>query len=235
MSNSSAAYNRHIMNKMLWMSRNLRNFNDTVSISNWAHTMSILKNLLLPRLPPPAPQNIPQPPPTQLNFSEPVRSITPPHTICFQPAMKKSFTQSAPLCTINKHSKKPSPLTTYTLCLPNIPSTDSLPQRPKRRKLSIPPSVDYDVSTVTPLPTSTATAASPTNTTPGLGSHIWYTYDPKTSKALWSRVKTSGAAEFKVVRTPREFDSDYKLLNTTTGTDVFTHFSEDDAAQLFKT
>ena len=233
MINSSEAYNRHIMNKMLWMSRNLRKFNDTVSISNWAHTMSILKNLLLPPLPAPAPQNIPQQPPTQVNLSEPVRSITPPHTICFQPAMKKPLTQSAPRCTINKHSK-PSPLTTYTLCLPNIPSTDSLPQRPKRRKLSIPPSVEYSASTETPLPKSTATAASPTRTTPGLGSHIWYKKDPKTSKAHWLRVKASGTTEFKVVRTPRNFDSEYELLNTTTGKDFYMKFSEEDAAFLFK-
>lgn len=215
MINSSAAYNRHIMNKMLWMSRNLRNFNDTVSISNWAHTMSILKNLLIPPLPPSAPQNIPQPPSTQVNISEPARSIAPPHTICFQPTMMKPLTQSAPRCTVNKNSK-PSPLTTYTLCLPNIPSTESLSQGSKRRKLSIPPSVDNSASTVTPLPTSTAPAASPTHTTPGLDSNIWHKHDPTTSKNLWSRVQAPGTTEFKVVRTPRDFDSEYKLLNTTT-------------------
>ena len=254
MNNSSAAYNRHIMNKMLWMSRKLRNFNDTVSISNWAHTMSILKNLLLPPLPP-APQNIPRPSPTQVNIPEPVRSITPPHTICFQPAIKKPLTQSAPRCTINNNSKpssltlltqsaprciinnhsKPSPLTTYTLCLPNIASTDSLPQRPKRRKLSIPPSVDYYYSTETPLPTSTAAATSPTTTTPGLGAHLWYLRDPKTSDALWSSTKTSGAIEFRVVKTPRDFDSKYELRNISTGKDFGTTFTEDVATQLFKT
>ena len=229
--NYTAAYNHHIMNKMLWMSRNLRNFNDTVSISNWAHTMTILKNLLLPPLPPPAPQNIP-PPTTQVHNPELVRSITPPHTICFQPAMKKTLTQSAPRCTINKHSK-PSPLTTYTHCLPNIPSTDSLSQRPKRRKLSIPPSVDYSASTVTPPPISTATAPSPTGTTPGLGSHIWSKIG--LNKEIWSRVKAYGATEYKVVRTPLDFGSEYKLLNTTTGKYYYTRISEEDADFLFKT
>ena len=142
------------MNKMLWMSRNLRNCNDIISICNWAHSMAILKNLLLPPLPP-TPLNMPRPSPTRVNNSEPVISITPPHTICFKPAMKKPLTQSDPCCTINNY-QKPSPLTTYTLCLPNIPSTDSIPQRQKRRKLSIPPSVDYNASTETPPPTSTA-------------------------------------------------------------------------------
>ena len=42
------AYNHHIINKMLWMSRQLRNCNDNVTICNWAHAMSLLKSLLFP-------------------------------------------------------------------------------------------------------------------------------------------------------------------------------------------
>ena len=215
MNYSKLAYNRHIMNKMLWMSRNLRNFNDTVSISNWAQTMAILKNLLLPLLPP-APLNKPRPSPTRVSNSEPVRSITPPHTICFKPAMKKPLTQSAPCCTINNYQKpsparsitpphticfkpamkkpltqsdpcctinnyqKPSPLTTYTLCLPNIPSTDSIPQRPKRRKLSIPPSVDYNASTETPPPTSTAADKRKHLVPPEVDCESWTAIQPST-------------------------------------------------------
>ena len=167
-------------------------------------------------------------------ISEAAWSISPPHSICFQPAMEKPVSQSAPRCTINKYSK-PSPLTTYTFCLPNIASTDFLPQPRKRRKLSIPPSVDYFASTVTTLPTPAATAASPASKTPGLGSHIWYKYDPKTSEARWFRVKASGTTEFKVVRTPRDFDFEYKLLNTKTGKEMYMKFSEEDAAFFFKT
>ena len=48
---SSAVYNHHVMNKMLWMSRQLRNFNDNASIISLAHAMSTIKNLLLPSLP----------------------------------------------------------------------------------------------------------------------------------------------------------------------------------------
>ena len=232
MNHSSPAYNRHIMNKMLWMSRNLRNCNDITSICNWAHTMAILKNLLLPPLPPTS-LNMPRPSPTRVNNSEPVISITPPHTICFKPTMKKPLTQSPQCCTINTY-QKPSPLTTYTLCLPNIASTDFIPQRPKRRKLSIPPSVDYNASAETPIPTSTAAAASTTRTTPGLGSHLWYKRDPKTSRAIWTNVKTSGAVEFKVVKTPSDFDAEYKLLNTTTGKDFYMMFPQDVATSLFK-
>ena len=229
MNNSSEAYNRHIMNKMLWMSRNLRNFNDTVSISNWAHTMAILKNLLLPPLPP-APLNTPLPSPTRVNIAEPVRSITPPQTISFQPAMKKPLTQSAPRCTINNY-QMPPPLTTYTLCLPNIASTDSIPQRPKRRKLSIPPSVDYNASTDTPLPTSTAAAVCPTQATttlttapyakiiPGQGEYIWSTPNPKNPELYsWSKNKKhEGSEEFKVVKVPPDLNVPFRLEQRATG------------------
>ena len=44
---STSAYNHHIMNKMLWMSRQLRNYNDNVSIINWGNAMAVLKSLLL--------------------------------------------------------------------------------------------------------------------------------------------------------------------------------------------
>ena len=47
-STSTSAYNHHIMNKMLWMSRQLRNYNDNVSIINWGNAMTVLKSLLLP-------------------------------------------------------------------------------------------------------------------------------------------------------------------------------------------
>ena len=40
---------------------------------------------------------------------------------------------------------------------------------------------------------------------------------------------------FKVVNMPRDFDSEYKLLNTTTGRDFGMMFTEDDATYLFKT
>ena len=115
----------------------------------------------------------------------------------------------------------------------------------KKRKTALPPQVDYRVQT--PLQATlppqvddsfqTPPQASKPKplTTPGLGSHLWFRRDPKTSKALWANVKTSLAVEFKVVNTPRDFDSEYKLLNTTTGRDFGMMFTEDDATYLFKT
>ena len=40
-------YNRHISNKLLWMSRQLRHLNDPISISGWANGMALLKSLLM--------------------------------------------------------------------------------------------------------------------------------------------------------------------------------------------
>ena len=48
MSCTTTAFNHHVMNKMLWMSRQLRNYNDNVSIIQWANAIATLKNLLLP-------------------------------------------------------------------------------------------------------------------------------------------------------------------------------------------
>ena len=48
MSCANAAFNHHVMNKMIWMSRQLRNYNDNVSIIQWANAIATLKNLLLP-------------------------------------------------------------------------------------------------------------------------------------------------------------------------------------------
>ena len=47
-----ALSNAIVMNKYIWMCRNLRNFNDVGSIINWVNTMASVKTLLLD--PPPA-------------------------------------------------------------------------------------------------------------------------------------------------------------------------------------
>ena len=47
MSCTITAFNDHVMNKMLWMSQQLRHYND-VSIIQWANAIATLKNLLLP-------------------------------------------------------------------------------------------------------------------------------------------------------------------------------------------
>ena len=154
--------NTLVMNKYLWMGRQLRNFNDAGSIINWANAMNMVKGLLLKsndvsslpahpaptsRTPIPSSHSPPQLhrstdnknicSPTTSHCTLSIRSITPPTTICFQPKKKSLNPSSSIRCSFLP--SKPKPLTTFTLRLPNIPSANSHPNRPKRRKLSIAP------------------------------------------------------------------------------------------------
>ena len=143
-------------------------------------------------------------------------SITPPISVCFKPATKKPLTQSPPRCSTYV-PRKPSSLTTYTLCLPTISPSDSLPQCPKRRKLSGPPSVDYHATTELPQPTSTEAIVFRSKVIPGYGKHIWYTYgqgNPDTHR--WTRKTHEGADEYKVVKVPPDFNFPFKLMNMAT-------------------
>ena len=117
--------------------------------------MSLVKALLLENIPtdhvhanrqpssqPPSPQLSPT------NNAERIqteRSITPPTTICFQPT-KRPLSQLPVRCS-NYLPTKPSSLTIYTHCQTTIPPTQPASPSPKRRKISIPPSVDYYAST----------------------------------------------------------------------------------------
>ena len=40
-------YNQRLMKKLLWMAGQLGGFNDSVSITNWANSMALIKNLLM--------------------------------------------------------------------------------------------------------------------------------------------------------------------------------------------
>ena len=156
MTSSVPLSNKIVMNKYLWMSRQLRNFNDVGSIMNWANAMLLVKGLLLDPQPanPTRTNQHPssEPSPLQRTFPHhlgastfqriyPERSITHPTTICFQPSKKKPLTRSPPRIS-NYVPTKPSPLTIYTHCQPTISPTTSLSPCPKRRKIAIPPAVD---------------------------------------------------------------------------------------------
>ena len=150
------------MNKFLWMSRQLRHFNDAGPIINWANAMLIVKGLLVDPLPAcPVLGNIqPTSQPTsplpashhQITTNNlqrwPERSITPPTIISFQPCRKKPLTKSPSWCTdYVPIPTKPSPLIICTHSHPSISPTNSLAPCPKRRKIAISPEVDYNAST----------------------------------------------------------------------------------------
>ena len=152
MPSSLALSNAIVMNKYVWMSRQLRNFNDVGSIVHWANAMIYVKNLLLEPSPS-APLPDPQPSqshgydqrPRMENIGQsphPDFSISKPTTINFL-ANTILLTQSPASCS-NYEPQSPTPLTTYTLRLPTVFPTETFPQCPKRRKIAIPPSVDYN-------------------------------------------------------------------------------------------
>ena len=112
----------------------------------------------------------------------------------------------------------PPPLSTYTLCLPNINPDDSPPQYSKRRKLAIPPSVDYHASVEIPQPSSTATTAPQPEIIPGQGKKIWYIHNPKGPDFhLWSNNKHKGAVEYLVIKAPTDWNSPFRLKKVGTG------------------
>ena len=117
MSLSVALSNKLVMNKYLWMSHQLRHFNDVASIINWSNAMILVKGLLFePLSAAPTPNNpIPRSAPhpqsqPKFTISNPLksttnippvptsnhdsRSITPPTTISFKP--KKTMPNSVP-------------------------------------------------------------------------------------------------------------------------------------------
>ena len=176
MSRSASLSNKLVMNKYLWMSHQLRHFNDVASIINWSNAMILVKGLLFePLSAAPTPNNpIPRSAPhpqsqPKFTISNPLksttnippvptsnhdsRSITPPTTISFEPNKTMPLTQSLLRCP-SYLPRKPSPLTTYRLNNPAISPSDSLPRQPKRRKLTIPPSVEYNASADVPQPTT---------------------------------------------------------------------------------
>ena len=168
---SGSLSNKHVLNKYLWMSHQLRHFNDAASIINWSNAMFFVKRLLLEPLPAVStptstisPSALRTSSWTLLSISNPrissinippapisdheSRSITPPTTISFKPVKKMPLTRSlvrSPSCP----PSRPSALTTYTLCN-SAASSDTLPRQPKRRKLIKPPSVEYNASPTIP-------------------------------------------------------------------------------------
>ena len=240
--------NTVVLNKYLWMGRQLRNFNDVGSIINWANAMSMVKGLLLkpknvsslpahsapaPRTPIPSP-HLPSPQQTTTPLrSLSTRSITPLSTICFKPIMEKILTKSPPsFCSYVP--SKPTPLTTHTLSLPNIPSADSHPFSPKRRKLSSPPSVDYHAATEFSHPTTTEPPVTQTSHYPGQGMHIWHKR-LSSDDHYWEREMIDGADEYIVTKVPTDLDSPYKLKNVASGIEFNMFFSKQKVESLFRT
>ena len=147
--------------------------------------------------------------------------------------MEKSLTPSPPRCCSYSPSK-PKSLTTYTLCLPNIPSADSHPYCPKRRKLSIPPSVDYHAATEFSHPTTTKPAVPQTTHNPGQRMHLWHKRI-SSNVSYWEKEMFDGAEEYKVTKVPTDLESPYKLINLASGQEFNMIFSKQNVGSLLLT
>ena len=162
-------------------------------------------------------------------------SISKPTTINFL-ANTILLTQSPASCS-NYEPRSPSPLTTYTLRLPTVCPTESLPQCPKRRKIAIPPSVEYNAppapehstssSTSTAQPaerkTSTPTANTSTATRIAPGTHIWHGFFLRGTKISpqWAFQKFNGSEEYKILQERLDSKDTFTVKRLTTG-EVFT-------------
>ena len=149
--------NKIVMNKYIWMSRQLRNINDVGSIINWTNAMLLVKSLLFDPVPISSAADTLQsallrttPQLTTQNMfnsqrPHPELSINRPTIITIQPLKKTLLTTSPSRCSSHV-LPKPSHLTINTHCQPTIPPINSQAPSSKRRKISIPPAVDYHAS-----------------------------------------------------------------------------------------
>ena len=226
MLSSTAISNEIIMKKYIWMSRQLGRFNDIGSIVNWANAMSHVKHLLLYPLPEAPVPVKPLPSPSHSSSEHilstnihqkihPDRSITAPITTCFKPTNMNPLTQSPSRCS-NYIPSKPT-LTINSHCHYKIFPSSALPRNPKRRKITIPPSVDnhaspsnhtnrINISHPNPVSLPTNTSTPSTNSSmiaPGM--HIWHgkkIYPRGSYKWFWAFRKFNGADIFKILEVP---------------------------------
>ena len=223
MMSSATNVNGYILNKYFWMSRQLRNFNDSNSIIQWTNAMLSVKKLLLQ--PHEADIQFPSTLPTKAanNFSNthPALTISRPDLTSYLPAVEPCHTLSR-TWNANFQPQAPSPLTVFTsreLSIPpHTPPDVSASPPSKRRKTILPPEVDYNASvlhqsrttknnkptTAPSVPTfSKAPTISPPTTTIKLspGTHIWYGSLPRHhGKTFWAHRRFDGSEAYIVIQ-----------------------------------
>ena len=145
---TAADANSYILKKYCWMSRQLRNFNDSNSIFQWSNAMLSIKNLLL------QPKEDDTLFPTILSTNSantsnkhPALTISRLGSTTFLPAAEPCHTLSR-TWNATYLPQPPSPLSIYTsreLSIPpHTPPDDSHNPPSKRRKTVLPPEVDYN-------------------------------------------------------------------------------------------
>ena len=143
--------NGYILNKYCWMSRQLRNFNDSNSIIQWSNATLSVKKLLLQ--PPEADIQFPSTLPTKaantFSNTHPALTISRPGLTSYLPAAEPCHTLSR-TWNANFQPQPPSPLSVFTsreLSIPpHTPPELSASPPCKRRKTILPPRFDYNDS-----------------------------------------------------------------------------------------
>ena len=234
MSPLAGSANQLLLNKFCWMARQLRNFNDSTSITQWSNAMMSVKNLMLNHQ---ETFRYHSSNPSKGSYSNPqhVYSVSPPTTLSYHPSKKRQRVltpsstppltfapQQPPALTIH-HSRRLSvhPVST----LNNIQKSHV-----KKRKTTIPPQVDC--TPYTPVRTASTTSTNnpkahiwleqsdSSKLSPGI--HIWHGFYPRGSnKEFWSFRKFNNGEEHKILHVPPDQKSPITVKMISTG-DVFT-------------
>ena len=231
--------NSYILNKYCWMSRQLRNFNDSNSIIQWSNAMLSVKNLLLKPIEADILLSTTLSTKSANNLSNTHHALTISHpsSLRFLPAPEPCHSLSR---TWNATflPQRPSPLSIFTpreLSIPpHTPPDESHNPPSKRRKTILPPEVDCkapnflqprttnnnkpttapDAPTISKAPTYSQFPA--TRITPG--THIWHGFMPYNKKhAFWAYKKFNGSEEYKILQEMLDSKDSFTAKKLTTG------------------
>ena len=233
---SATDANGYILNKYCWMSRQLRNFNDSNSIIHWSNAMLSIKKLLL------------QPQEADIQFSStlltkatnthPALTISRPSLTSYSPAAEPCHTLSR-TWNANFKPQQPSPLSVFTprevSIPPHTPPDVSASPPNKRRKTILPPEVEYNAlalpqcqtaenkPTLAPsVPTlsNELTKSQPTTTIKlSPGTHIYYGSLPGYhGKTFWAHRRFKGSEACIVIQDLLDPKDSFRVKMLTTGT-----------------
>ena len=232
--------NGYILNKYCWMSRQLRNFNDSNSIIQWSNATLSVKKLLLQ--PPEADIQFPSTLPTKaantFSNTHPALTISRPGLTSYLPAAEPCHTLSR-TWNANFQPQPPSPLSVYTsreLSIPlHTPPDISLNPPSKRRKTILPPEVDCNTSklpkhrsaenstptrapSVPTLPNALTKSLNRTTIKISPGTQIWYgSLHRHRGKTFWAHRQFAGSEAYIVLQDLSHPKNSFSVKKLTTG------------------
>ena len=239
MMSSATNANSYILNKYSWMSRQLRNFNDSNSIIQWSNAMLSVKKLLL------QPQEadfqflstLPTKAANTISNNHPELTISRPGLTNWLPAAEPCHSLSR-TWNANFQPQPPSPLTICTsreLSIPpHTPPDVSASPPSKRRKTILPPEADSNALALPQRRTAenskpTTALSAPTFSNPlkksqlttiklSPGTHIWYGSLPRHhGKTFWAHRRFNGSEAYIVIQDLPDPKHSFRVEKLTTG------------------